>query len=146
MACPTAPRVGTGGATIASLCPVRPFRIGSRLGGKKAQARMATAVLDWAWADLAGSVAADALYAGPFGMLSAVDHRRSKRLLSDVLAHDPPHEDIRALLGRWHTAVVARGLTPSAGSPRMARHSSLHPSGRGAGRCGIPSASFLSAP
>jgi hypothetical protein len=44
-------------------------------------------------------------------MLSAVDNRRDKRLLSDVLDHDPPHADIRAFLGRLKTALVARGLT-----------------------------------
>src|SRR6266704_3121327 len=44
-------------------------------------------------------------------MLSAVDNRRYKRLLYDVVDHDPTHEDIRAFLGRLHTALVARGLT-----------------------------------
>src|SRR6266700_4662776 len=44
-------------------------------------------------------------------MLSAVDNRRDKRLLYDVVDHDPTHEDIRAFLGRLHTALVARGLT-----------------------------------
>src|SRR5438094_7069696 len=77
MACPTAQRVGTCGATIASLCPLRPFRTGSRLGGKKAQARMDTDFLDWALADFSGYVAADELYDGPFCILSAVDNRAS---------------------------------------------------------------------
>src|SRR5215468_10103833 len=111
MACPTAQRVGTCGATIASLCLLRPFRTGSRLGGKKAQARMDPDFLDWALADFSGYVAADELYDGPFCILSAVDNRRYKRLLYDVLDHDPTHEDIRAFLGRLHTALVARGLT-----------------------------------
>src|SRR5437899_8430970 len=111
MACPTAQRVGTCGATIASLCPLRPFRTGSRLGGKKAQARMDTDFLDWALADFSGYVAADELYDGPFCILSAVDNRRYKRILYDVLDHDPTHEDIRAFLGRLHTALVARSLT-----------------------------------
>jgi hypothetical protein len=39
-------------------------------------------------------VAADELYDGPFCILSAVDNRRYKRLLYDVLDHDPTHEDI----------------------------------------------------
>jgi hypothetical protein len=43
-------------------------------------------------------------------MLSAVDNRRDKRSLSEVVDHDPTHEDIRAFLGRLHTALVARGL------------------------------------
>jgi hypothetical protein len=72
---------------------------------------MDTDFLDWALADFSGYVAADELSDGPFCMLSAVDHRRSKRLLSDVLDHDPPHEDLRAFLGRLKTALTARALT-----------------------------------
>src|SRR5512132_2973053 len=111
MACPTAQRVGTCGATIASLCPLRPFRTGSRLGGKKAQVRMDTDFLDWALADFSGYVAADELYDGPFCILSAVDNRRYKRILYDVLDHDPTHDDIRAFLRRLHTALAVRDLT-----------------------------------
>jgi hypothetical protein len=44
-------------------------------------------------------------------MLSAVDNRRYKRILYDVLDHDPTHDDIRAFLGRLKTALTARGLT-----------------------------------
>src|SRR5437660_6154567 len=111
MACPTALRVGTCGATIASLCLLPRFRTGSRRGEKKAQARMDTDFLDWAFADFSGYVAADELYDGPFCMLSAVDNRRYKRLLSAVLDHDPTHDDIRAFLGRLKTALTARALT-----------------------------------
>src|SRR5438094_2505371 len=111
MACPTAQRVGTCGATIASLCPLRPFRTGSRLGGKKAQARMDTDFLDWALADFSGYVAADELYDGPFCILSAVDNRRYKRILYDVLDHDPTHDDIRTFLRRLHTALSVRDLS-----------------------------------
>ena len=39
-------------------------------------------------------MAVDELYDGPFGMLSAVDNRCDKRILSDVLDHDPTHDDI----------------------------------------------------
>src|SRR5499425_441000 len=111
MACPTDPRVGTSGATTASLSLLPRSKTGSRLGEKKAQARMDTDFLDWALTDFSGYVAADELYDGPFCLLSAVDNRRYKRLLYDVLAHDPTHEDIRAFLGRLKTALVARGLT-----------------------------------
>jgi hypothetical protein len=45
---------------------------------------MATDFLDWALADFSGYVAADALYDGPFCMLSAVDKRCYKRILYDV--------------------------------------------------------------
>jgi phage tail protein X len=72
---------------------------------------MDTDFLDWALADFSGYVAADELYDGPFCMLSAVDNRRYKRLLYDVLDHDPTHADIRAFLGRLKTALTARALT-----------------------------------
>jgi hypothetical protein len=72
---------------------------------------MDTDFLDWALADFSGYVAADELYDGPFCILSVVDNRCYKRLLYEVLDHDPTHEDIRAFLGRLKTALVARGLT-----------------------------------
>jgi len=62
-------------------------------------------------ADFSGYVAADELYDGPFCILSAVDNRRYRRLLYEVLDHDPDHEDIRAFLRRLKTALTARGLT-----------------------------------
>ena len=72
---------------------------------------MDTEFLDWALADFSGYVAADELYDGPFCMLSAVDNRCDKRILYDVLDHDPTHDDIRAFLGRLKTALAARDLT-----------------------------------
>ena len=72
---------------------------------------MDTDFLDWALADFSGYVAADELYDGPFCILSAVDNRCYKRILYDVLDHDPTHEDIRAFLRRLHTALAARDLT-----------------------------------
>ena len=72
---------------------------------------MDTDFLDWALADFSGYVAADELYDGPFCILSAVDNRRYKRILYDVLDHDPTHDDIRAFLGRLKMALVARDLT-----------------------------------
>src|SRR2546422_7723860 len=111
MACPTGPRVGTSGATTVSLSLLPRSRTGSRLGGEKAQVRMDTDFLDWALADFSGYVAADELYDGPFCILSAVDNRCYKRLLYDVLDHDPDHDDIRAFLGRLKTALEARDLT-----------------------------------
>ena len=61
--------------------------------------------------DFSGYVAADELYDGPFCMLSVVDNRRYKRILYEVLDHDPTHDDIRAFLGRLKTALTARDLT-----------------------------------
>jgi hypothetical protein len=56
-------------------------------------------------------VAADELYDGPFCILSAVDNRCYKRILYEVLDHDPTHADIRAFLERLKTALAARALT-----------------------------------
>jgi phage tail protein X len=67
--------------------------------------------LNWAFADFSGYVAADELYDGPFCILSAVDNRCYKRLLYEVLDHDPTHADIRAFLERLKTAMAARDLT-----------------------------------
>src|SRR5881296_4720874 len=111
MACPTVRPAGTCGVTTGCLCPLPRSKTGSRLGEKKAQARMDTDFLDWALADFSGYVAADELYDGPFCILSAVDNRCYKRILYDVLDHDPNHEDIRAFLGRLKTALEARDLT-----------------------------------
>src|SRR5215471_16328470 len=111
MACPTARRVGISGATTGSLSLLPRSRTGSRRGEKKAQARMDPEFLDWALTDFSGYVAADALYDGPCCILSAVDNRRYKRLLYEVLDHDPTPEDIRAFLGRLKTALTARALT-----------------------------------
>ena len=72
---------------------------------------MDTDFLDWALADFSGYVAADELYDGPFCMLSAVDNRCYKRILYEVLDHDPTHDDIRAFLRRLHTALAVRDLT-----------------------------------
>src|SRR6266702_7050703 len=111
MACLTGPRVGTCGATTVSLSLLPRSKTGSRRGEKKAQARKDTDFLDWALADFSGYVAADELYDGPFCILSAVDNRCYKRILSDVLDHDPTHDDIRAFLRRLKTALSARNLT-----------------------------------
>jgi hypothetical protein len=71
---------------------------------------MDTDFLDWALADFSGDVAADELYDGPFCILSVVANCRYKRLLHEVLDHDPTHDDIRAFLKRLHTALQARHL------------------------------------
>src|SRR5881409_2097310 len=110
-ACPPAQHVGTSGETPVFSCPLPTSKTGWRPGEKKAQSRMDTEFLDWALADFSGYVAADALDDGPCCILSAVDNRRYKRILSDVLDHDPDHDDIRAFLRRLHTALAARDLT-----------------------------------
>jgi hypothetical protein len=69
---------------------------------------MDTDFLDWALADFSGSVAADEVYDGPFCILSVVDNRRYKRLLYEVLDHNPTHDDIRTFLRRLKTSLQAR--------------------------------------
>jgi Transposase len=71
---------------------------------------MDTDFLDWALADFSGYVAADEVYDGPFCILSVVDNRRYKRILYEVLDHDPTHDDIRTFLRRLQTALQARNL------------------------------------
>jgi hypothetical protein len=67
--------------------------------------------LDWAMADFSGYVAIDELYDGPFCVLSIVDNRTFKRLLYQVLDHDPDHADITAFLRRFQNVLTQRGLT-----------------------------------
>jgi hypothetical protein len=65
--------------------------------------------LDWALADFSGYLAADELYDGPFCVLSAVDARRPRRLLYEVLDHDPTRADILWFLARLKEAIATRG-------------------------------------
>jgi hypothetical protein len=67
--------------------------------------------LDWALADFSGYIAVDELYDGPFCVLSLVDNRTFKRLLYQVLDHDPDHQDITAFLRRFASALQEHGLT-----------------------------------
>jgi len=66
--------------------------------------------LDWALADFSGYIAADELYDGPFCVLSIVDNRTFKRLIYQVLDHDPNHQDITAFLRRFQAALRQRSL------------------------------------
>lgn len=60
-------------------------------------------------ADFSGYIAADELYDGPFCVLSIVDNRTFKRLLYQVLDHDPDHRDITAFFRRFRMAMQLRG-------------------------------------
>jgi hypothetical protein len=71
---------------------------------------MTGAFLEWALEGFSGYVAADELYEGPSCVLSAVDNRQSRRILYEVLDHDPTHDDITAFLGRLKTALDDRAL------------------------------------
>jgi hypothetical protein len=71
---------------------------------------MSTDYLDWALADFSGYIAADELYDGPFCILSIVDNRTFKRLMYQVLDHDPEHPDISKFLHRFRMVLRLRSL------------------------------------
>jgi hypothetical protein len=71
---------------------------------------MWTGYLDWALSDFSGYIAADELYDGPFCVLSIVDNRTFKRLLYQVLDHDPDHKDITTFFQRFRMALRLRSL------------------------------------
>jgi hypothetical protein len=62
-------------------------------------------------ADFSGYLVLDELYDGPFCVLSAVDGPKQRRLLYEVLRHDPTHRDIRRFLHRLRQAIGCRGDT-----------------------------------
>ena len=82
---------------------------------------MWTSYLDWALGDFSGYIAIDELYDGPFCVLSIVDNRTFKRLLYQVLDHDPEHQDITKFFHRFRMALCLRSLplhgVTSDGSP-----------------------------
>jgi hypothetical protein len=62
-------------------------------------------------ADFSGYIAIDEVYDGPFCILSLVDNRTFKRILYQVLDHDPGHKDIIAFVRRFQANLIQRGLT-----------------------------------
>ena len=120
MGCRTGLLRGTFGGIIEFLSPSPRSKTGSREREKKAGAELETH-LDWALANFSGYIAADELYDGPFCVLSVVDSREQRRLLYEVLDHEPQHADIRRFFQRLKDAIVARagvlrGITTD-GSP-----------------------------
>ena len=61
-------------------------------------------------ADFSGYIAADELYDGPFCVLSIVDNRTFRRILYEVLDHDPTHADIERFFRRFQSLLQERGL------------------------------------
>src|SRR5262249_39576584 len=106
---PTARPRGTSGATTGFSFPSPPSRTGSRRRGKKGRSQAEADHLDWALADFSGYLAVDELYDGPFSVLSAVDARRQRRLLYEVLDHDPTQVDILYFLARLNDQIRAHG-------------------------------------
>jgi hypothetical protein len=110
MGCHINKPVGIYGAIIAFLFPLPPSKTGWREGEKKAADKMECAYLDWALADFSGYIAADELYDGPFCVLSIVDNHTFKRIIYQVLDHDPEHKDIEVFLRRFKAALEERRL------------------------------------
>ena len=82
-----------------------------RQRGEKSQWRITTDYLDGVLADFSGYIAADELYDGPFCVLSIVDNRTFKRLIYEVLDHNPTHEDMRTFFRRFRMELDQRALT-----------------------------------
>ena len=61
-------------------------------------------------ADFSGYVAADELYDGPYCVLSIVDNHGFRRLIYEVLDHNPAEEDITRFFRRFQDILRARGL------------------------------------
>jgi len=91
--------------------PSSRYRSGLKLGGKRAVAHVTGEYLDQALADFSGYIAADELYDGPFCVLSIVDNHTFRRLIYEVLDHDPAHDDITGFFSRFKEALDARALT-----------------------------------
>lgn len=80
-------------------------------GEKRAADRITKDYLDDALSDFSGYIAADELYDGPYCILSIVDNHRFKRLIYEVLDHNPSEEDILKFFTRFREALQARGLS-----------------------------------
>ena len=109
-ACPIDRHPGIYGETIGFSSLGLLFRTGWRQREKKAEQRIATDYLDGVLADFSGYIAADELYDGPFCVLSIVDNRNFKRLIYEVLDHDPTHEDMNRFFSRFGQELDKRGL------------------------------------
>lgn len=79
--------------------------------GKKSEQQAEGKYLDCALADFSGYLAVDELYDGPFCVLSAVDPVRQRRLLYEVLDHNPSHADILLFLARVYDHIRKRQQT-----------------------------------
>lgn len=91
--------------------PGAPFKTGLKPREKKAEQRSTTEYLDYVLADFSGYIAADELYDGPFCVLSIVDNHHYRRLVYEVLDHDPTHEDMSRFFRRFKKALDKRNLT-----------------------------------
>lgn len=67
--------------------------------------------MDGVLADFSGYIAADELYDGPYCVLSIVDNRRFRRLIYEVLDHNPTEKDITRFFTRLQEVLKTRGLS-----------------------------------
>jgi len=111
MACHTGRHPGTYGETIGFSSPGLQSKTGLKRREKKAEQRIATDYLDGVLADFSGYIAADELYDGPFCVLSIVDNHTFKRLIYEVLDHNPTHEDMTQFFRRFRKELDQRSLT-----------------------------------
>jgi hypothetical protein len=88
-----------------------PFRTGWKRGEKRAEEYVTQEYLDKVLADFSGYIAADERYDGPYCVLSIVDNHNFKRLLYEVLDHDPTEKDITRFFQRFQEALTARSLS-----------------------------------
>jgi len=88
-----------------------PFRTGWRRGEKRAVERITDDYLGGVLADFCGYIAADELYDGPYCVLSIVDNHRFKRLVYEVLDHNPTEQDITKFFTRFQEELKVRGLS-----------------------------------
>ncbi len=102
---------GTYGETIGFLSPGLQFRTGLKQRGEKSRQRITTEYLDGVLADFSGYIAADELYDGPFCVLSIVDNHTFKRLIYEVLDHNPTHEDMTIFFRRFRAEMDQRAMT-----------------------------------
>jgi len=77
--------------------------------------------LDAALANFSGYIAADELYDGPFCVLSIVDNRTFRRLIYEVLDHNPTHTDMERFFRTFKAALkkhelALRGITTDGSS------------------------------
>jgi len=92
------------------LCHLPPSRTGSRLRGKKGSERVEREYLNWALCEFSGYIAADELYDGPFCVLSIVDNCTFRRLIYEVLDHDPTKKDVERFFTRFKAVLDTYGL------------------------------------
>ena len=60
--------------------------------------------------DFSGYITMDELYDGPFCILSIVDNHTYRRLMYEVLDHNPTHQDIKRFLLRFRSVLEKRHL------------------------------------